>query len=71
MLADQSAGPNGVKYFEGGRGYPWGNIGKKIRNFSFLKTNFSSKIVFSFKIRLKKFHGKRRILRLMLYNSKK
>ena len=51
MLAYQSAGPNGVKYFEGGRGYPWGNIGKKIRNFSFLKTNFSSKIVFSFKIR--------------------
>ena len=54
MLAYQSAGPNGVKYFEGGRGYPWGNIGKKIRNFPFLKTNFSSKIVFLSKFTLKK-----------------
>ena len=47
-IAGQTAGPNGLTFFEGTHEYPGGNIGKKIQKFEFFKNRniFSSNIFY-------------------------
>ena len=43
-MAGQTAGPNGLKFFEGTQGYPGGNIGQKNPTFFFNSTGTSAGI---------------------------